>query len=142
MEMIGTMLKDVSGSLFKRPATEFYPQVRTDAPTHLRGLLVWKQQACTGCGLCSMDCPARAIQVTVLDKKAKRFVFTYHVDRCLFCGQCLQSCKQGSLSMSSEQWELAQLSRAPLELHFGEPSDVEQVLAGIPGNPTRPTEQK
>jgi formate hydrogenlyase subunit 6/NADH:ubiquinone oxidoreductase subunit I len=136
------MFKDVSRSLFTRPATECYPQERSEAPLHLRGLLHWNRQACTGCGLCSMDCPARAIQVTVLDKKAKRFVFTYHVDRCLFCGQCLQSCKQGSLSMPSEHWELAVLSKAPLELHFGEPDDVEQVLAGIPAAPTPAAQPK
>src|SRR5512143_3261435 len=136
------MFKDISASLFTKPATEFYPFVRTEAPAHLRGLLHWDQQACTGCGLCSMDCPARAIKVTALDKKAKRFIFTYHVDRCLFCGQCLQSCKQGSLSMPSGTWELAQLTREPLVLHFGEASDVEQFLAGMPAGPAPAAEQK
>ncbi len=142
METIGTMLADVSTSLFRRPATEFYPVERTEAPMQLRGQLQWDPKACTGCGMCSMDCPARAIQVTVLDKKAKRFVFTYHLDRCAFCGQCLQSCKQGSLSMSSEKWDLAQLSTAPFELHFGEASDVEQVLAGLPASGSAAAAQK
>ena len=72
METIGTMLGDISTSLFRRPATEFYPAERNEAPMQLRGELQWDPKACTGCGMCSMDCPARAIQVTVFDKKAKR----------------------------------------------------------------------
>ncbi len=136
------MLADISASLFRKPATEFYPAERTEAPLQLRGQLLWDPRACTGCGMCAMDCPARAVKVTVLDKKAKRFVITYHVDRCAFCGQCLQSCKQGALSMSSKKWELAQLTKAPFELHYGDSSDVEQVLAGIPQSGSATTEQK
>ena len=132
METIGTMLSDVSGSLFKRPATESYPLTRTDAPEHLRGLLHLELASCTGCGLCAMDCPANALHVTMIDRKARRFVMEYHVDRCAFCGQCMQSCRQGALSMSSAEWELAQLDKSQFLLRFGDPRDVEQVLAGTP----------
>lgn len=132
MGRLATMFSDVVGSIFRRPATESYPLVRTDAPSQLRGMLHVDLQACTGCGLCAMDCPARAIQVTMLDRKAKRFVYNYHVDRCAFCGQCLQSCKQGALSMSSDEWELAQLDRTPFWVRFGDPKDVEEVMAGTP----------
>ena len=134
METIGTMFSDVSGSLFHRPATESYPHERTDAPQHLRGLLHLQLQSCTGCGLCAMDCPANAIQITMLDRKAKRFVMDYHIDRCTFCGQCTQSCRQGALSMSSDEWELAQLDKSSFLVHFGDPRDVEQALAGTPQN--------
>ncbi len=132
METIGTMFSDVSGALFRRPATEYYPLERTEAPQHLRGLLHLELASCTGCGLCAMDCPANALKVTMLDRKAKRFVMDYHVDRCAFCGQCTQSCRQGALSMSSDQWELAQLEKSPFLMHFGDPNDVEQFLAGTP----------
>ncbi len=132
METIGTMFSDISRSLFRRPATEAYPAERTEAPSHLRGLLHLELSSCTGCGLCAMDCPANAIQVTMLDRKAKRFVMDYHIDRCAFCGQCTQSCRQGALSMSSAEWELAQLDKAPFLVHFGDPRDVEEALAGKP----------
>ncbi len=126
------MFSDVSRSLFRRPATEFYPSERVDAPSQLRGLLHLDLHACSGCGLCAMDCPARALQVTMLDRKARRFVVDYHVDRCAFCGQCARSCRQGALSMSSAEWELAQLDKSSFLVHFGDPRDVEQVLAGMP----------
>ena len=105
----GTMLSDVSGALFRRPATQNYPTVRQINPPRLRSFLKWEPSSCTGCGLCVMDCPANAIQVTILDRKAKRFVFSYHTDQCLFCGQCVESCRQGSLSMVNDHWELAAL---------------------------------
>ncbi len=136
MRMVGTMFGDVSRSLFQRPATEAYPLERTEAPPQLRGLLHLDLAACTGCGLCAMDCPANAIKVTMLDRKAKRFVMDYHVDRCAFCGQCTRSCRQGALSMSSEEWELAQLDKSLFLMHFGDPRDVEQVLAGSPDGGT------
>ncbi|HEX8991303.1 MAG TPA: 4Fe-4S dicluster domain-containing protein [Anaerolineales bacterium] len=132
METIGTMFSDVSGSLFRRPVTESYPFERTEAPAHLRGLLQLELASCTGCGLCAMDCPANALHVSMLDRKARRFVMEYHIDRCAFCGQCTESCRQGALSMSSEQWELAQLDKSSFTVHFGDPRDVEQLLAGMP----------
>jgi formate hydrogenlyase subunit 6/NADH:ubiquinone oxidoreductase subunit I len=134
-----TMFSDVADSLFRRPATENYPFVRQLNPLRLRSFLKWDPQACTGCGLCAMDCPAEAIQVTILDRKEKRFVITYHVDQCLFCGQCVESCRQGSLSMVNDQWELAALDKKPFLVYFGDEKNVAEVLAGKPtGEPETP----
>ncbi len=127
---IGVMLSDVAVSLFRRPFTERYPYKRSDTPERLRGHLYWDKESCTGCGLCVKDCPAYAIEMIVLDKANKRFVMRYHVDRCTFCAQCVKSCRQGCLSMSSDQWELAMLSREPFCIIYGDESDVEQILAG------------
>ena len=112
------MFLDITKSLFRQPVTERYPFERHPTPERLRGRLVWEPASCTGCGLCAKDCPADAIQMIVLDKKAKRFVMEYHVDRCTYCGQCVYSCRQGCLSMSSDAWELSALSREPFTLRF------------------------
>ena len=132
MFKIGTMFGDVSKSLFRKPATQNYPAERTDTPSQLRGLLELKLEACTGCGLCVMDCPASALKLIMIDRKAKRFVLDYYVDRCAFCGQCVESCNRDALSMSSEEWELAALDKTHFLIHFGKPEDVEQALAGTP----------
>ena len=125
----GMMLSDVAKSLFRRPATELYPAERQRNPARLRSFLKLNQDKCTGCGLCAMDCPSKAIQVTMLDRKEKRFVYTYHADQCLFCGQCVESCRQGSLSMVNDQWELAALDKKPFFVNFGDVNDITRVMA-------------
>jgi len=130
MDKFGSMFGDTLASLLKAPITERYPFERREAPDDLRGRLVWNQENCTGCGLCTQDCPAQALEMIVLDRKAKRFVMRYHVDRCTFCAQCLASCRQEGLSMNHADWELAGLSRGDFDLMWGSPEDVEAVLAG------------
>ncbi len=126
-----TMLKDVLTSLVHPPVTEKYPFERQPVPARLRGMLTWDPEKCTGCELCTRDCPAEAIELYILDRKAKRFVLHYRVDRCLFCAQCVNSCARGALSMSNEQWELAALCKEPFDIHYGEDADVKAVLAGL-----------
>jgi formate hydrogenlyase subunit 6/NADH:ubiquinone oxidoreductase subunit I len=129
---LGTMLGDVTTSLFRRNATRPYPFQKQAAPARLRGALQFiNREACTGCGMCAKDCPALALEVIVLDKAAKRFVMAYHEDRCTFCAQCVASCNHDCLVMSSDDWELSGYSREPMAVYYGEAADVEQALAGV-----------
>ena len=75
-----------------------------------------------------MDCPANALTLFTLDKTTRRFVLEYHIDRCAFCGQCSESCKQHALWMSHTEWELATSDRESLTLRYGLPDDVQHVL--------------
>ena len=139
----GVMLSDVSRALVHHSATQKYPFVRQAVPVRLRSFLKWNREACTGCNLCAMDCPSNAIHVTVIDRKAKRFVFTYHVDQCTFCGQCVQSCRQSALVMVNDHWELAALTKESFTQYFGDPEDVKTVLAGEPASaPAKPAADK
>ncbi len=129
---LGTMLSDVTHSFFRRNITQKYPFERFETPERLRGHLHWDSEKCTGCGMCGTDCPAAAIKMHVLDKKAKRFVMEYHIDQCTFCAQCVHSCNQDCLSMQKDVWELAALNRDPLVVYFGDPNDVIIVQEGLP----------
>jgi formate hydrogenlyase subunit 6/NADH:ubiquinone oxidoreductase subunit I len=129
---LGTMLGDVTNSFFRKPVTEKYPFERREAPERYRGHLDWEKESCTGCGLCVMDCPAAAIELLMIDKKAKRFVLRYHVDRCTFCAQCVYSCRQGSLKLSNNVWELAALSKGPFTANWGSEEDIAEVLKAKP----------
>ena len=70
---IASMFNDVFLSLWKRPFTERYPFKTRPAPTRLRGKLLWDQGKCKGCMLCVRDCPARAIEIDVADRAARKY---------------------------------------------------------------------
>jgi formate hydrogenlyase subunit 6/NADH:ubiquinone oxidoreductase subunit I len=122
---IGTMIRDVITSLFKRPATRKYPFEREEAPERLRGMLVWDPEKCIGCSLCAKDCPSNAIEVLTIDKAKKQFVIRYHIDRCTFCAQCVQNCRFKCMGMSNEQWEMAALNKEPFTVYYGNEETLE-----------------
>lgn len=138
---IGAMLGEVFGSLFRRPATRQYPFERKAAPDRLRGKLHWNPEKCTGCLLCVKDCPAEAIEITMVDKANKRFVMRYHLDRCAFCSQCVISCRQGALEMSSTEWELAASNKDAFSICYGEEAN-DQRLGKSADADTRSPEEK
>lgn len=122
------MLEDIVRSLFRRPITQKYPFERHEAPERLRGQLHWDGEKCTGCCLCSKECPANALELITVDQKNKRFVLQYHVDRCVFCSQCVQNCRFSCLSMSNTEWELAAQNKEPFTIYYGDEGDVAQIL--------------
>lgn len=128
---MGAMLSDIIASLFRRPATRKYPFEQTAAPTRLRGKLEWDPEKCTGCCLCAKECPADALEVIVLDRKAKQFVMRYDIDKCIYCGQCVENCRFGCLEMSNEDWELAATTREPFTVYYGEQTDIDAFLETI-----------
>jgi formate hydrogenlyase subunit 6/NADH:ubiquinone oxidoreductase subunit I len=127
---IATMLRDVLTALVHRPVTQNYPFERQPPPARLRGMIVFDPEECIGCGLCTRDCPSDAIELFVIDRKAKRFVLHYRVDRCLFCAQCVTSCPHSGLSMSHDLWELAALCKDPFDVYYGPEADVKAVVTG------------
>jgi formate hydrogenlyase subunit 6/NADH:ubiquinone oxidoreductase subunit I len=131
---IGAMFGDIARALLQRPATQLYPRERHPVPARLRGALQFDPARCSGCGVCAKDCPANALDVITIDKKAKRFVLRYHVDRCTFCAQCVESCNYDCLKMSSEAWELAAANKQAFTLLLGNQNDVESVAAGTGTN--------
>ena len=115
---VSTLLGNMLHSLFIRPATHRYPQVRTVVSDRLRGRLVWTSIGCTGCSLCVKDCPAYALQLIDVDRASKRFKMRYHVDRCTFCGQCVQSCRFNCIELVHDQWELAVVNREAFTIEY------------------------
>lgn len=129
---LGTMIGDVLRSIFRRPITQQYPFVRTEAPPRFRGKLNYDPEKCAGCMLCVKDCPSDAIELITIDKVAKKFVMRYHADRCTYCAQCVLSCRFKCLEMSSEDWELASANKQPFEVYYGREEDVAFLLEKRP----------
>jgi NAD-dependent dihydropyrimidine dehydrogenase PreA subunit len=111
-----------------RPLDPEIPVVRFKAPDHCAASFTG---SATRTGWSKQRLPGQRIEMIVLDKKAKRFVFRYNIDCCTFCAQCVESCRQGSLEMASDEWELAALSRTSLRIYYGDNADVQSVLVGL-----------
>ena len=127
----GTMLKDVVESFFKKNVTQLYPIEQTPTPERFRGNLQYNPAACTGCCLCVKDCPSKAIELVTLDRAAKRFVLKYHMDRCVYCGQCAINCRFKCMGMSNLDWEHASLNKKEFTVYYGKDEDIEQLMANI-----------
>jgi len=125
---VGSMLKDILTSFFSKPITENYPFERPEIADRFRGKLHFDPAKCTGCNLCSKDCPAKALDVIIIDRAAKRFVVRYNMDMCIYCGQCIQSCKFKCISLSKDDWELASLNKEPFTVHYGKEEDIVNLL--------------
>jgi len=127
----GSMFKDLFTSFFSAPVTEKYPFERPDIAYRFRGKLHYDPSKCTGCNLCSKDCPANALEVVILDRAAKRFVARYNMARCIYCGQCIQSCRFKCLDLSNDDWELAALNKELFTVNYGKEEDIAAFLEGL-----------
>ncbi len=113
MLKIGSMLPEITKHLFRKRATVLSPFERLNVPNDLRGKPTYHAEKCSlKCkGLCAMDCPAKAIIMEEVGEKETRPVFL--LDRCLFCGQCAESCPFKAITLTQE-FELAQYERKSL----------------------------
>jgi formate hydrogenlyase subunit 6/NADH:ubiquinone oxidoreductase subunit I len=136
---IGTMLRDILESFFKNPATQMYPEEKIAPPERYRGELLFDPKLCTGCCLCTKDCPSKAIELVILDRAAKRFVLKYHRDRCVYCGQCVVNCKFKCMGMANSDWEHAVLKKE-FTVYYGKDEDVAQFLASLNPAPAESTD--
>lgn len=125
---VGSMFKDILGSFFSAPVTEKYPIEKPETADRFRGKLYFDPAKCTGCNLCSKDCPANALEIVIIDRAAKRYVARYNVAHCIYCGQCVQSCKFKCIHMSKNDWELASLDKESFEVNYGREEDIAALL--------------
>ena len=127
---IGTMFQDILESFFKKSATRLYPVERIAAPERYRGVLSYDPSLCTGCRLCVKDCPSDAIELVILDRATKQYVVKYHMDRCIYCGQCMVNCKFSCIDMSNQDWEHAALNK-DFMVYYGREQDIAKYLESL-----------
>ncbi len=63
------ILKRVMKTTFSKPATEMYPKQKPCLEKDYRGKPIFDFSACIGCGICSRECPSKAIEMVQCDKK-------------------------------------------------------------------------
>lgn len=110
MAKISPMIEEVLAQLFKKPATGKYPFVKCVPAEGFRGKQVYDISLCISCGLCSRDCPAKAIEMVEVDGKRRPM---FMLDRCIFCYQCAESCPRNAIT-SSAFFELASTNKSDL----------------------------
>ena len=109
----GKMLKQVLGSIFKKPATSRYPFVKIAMPKNFRGRIKFYPEKCIGCKLCMRDCPSDAIFIRKVGEK--QFEADIYSSRCIYCAQCVDTCPKKALE-STADFELAQLDPTKLKV--------------------------
>ena len=134
---IGTMFQDIVESFFKKHATQLYPGERTAPPLRYRGVLSYTPSGCTGCSLCVKDCPSDAIELIILDRAAKKYVVKYHMDRCIYCGQCVVNCKFKCIGMSNQDWEHASLNQ-DFMVYYGRDEEIAKYVECLTPPVTEP----
>jgi|GEM_PF-238750 Formate hydrogenlyase subunit 6/NADH:ubiquinone oxidoreductase 23 kD subunit (chain I) len=102
--------KEAFSNLFKKRATEKYPDVPAHVAEGFRGKQVLNLSNCISCGLCARECPANAIEMVVVDGKKRPLI---HLDRCVFCYQCADTCPK-KVFQTSKVFELAVTDKSTL----------------------------
>ncbi|MCX6154302.1 MAG: NADH-quinone oxidoreductase subunit NuoI [Candidatus Kapabacteria bacterium] len=96
--------------MFKPKFTRQYPEQRWDPTGSYRGrpVLVLEEgkERCVACGLCSLVCPAMAIEVqaaeTENEKERYPEKFEINMLRCIYCGFCEEVCPEEAIVMSKD----------------------------------------
>jgi formate hydrogenlyase subunit 6/NADH:ubiquinone oxidoreductase subunit I len=111
----GAMFRTLLASVFRKPATENYPAVKTKMPDDFRGQIRFLAHNCIGCKICMRDCPSDAIEIRKVGEK--RFEAAFDLGRCIYCAQCVDSCPKSALETSG-RFELAELNSRKLHVVF------------------------
>ncbi|MCX7647831.1 MAG: 4Fe-4S binding protein [Elusimicrobiales bacterium] len=125
------LLPEAIKQLTQKPATSKYPFEKAKVYPNFRARILFESEKCIGCKMCMRVCPSKAIEIIISDNQPaaqtgpdgnpipqkKKFDCIMNLDRCIYCAQCVDICPKKALK-SSEDFELAQLDRTKLKLHY------------------------
>ncbi len=134
----------VTGHYFVHPGevvTQKYPENRETLEMfdRFKGEVVMphdenNQHACTGCGICELNCPNGSIEILTErikneEGKSKKVILKhiYHLSMCTFCGLCIKTCPSDAIVWGQE-FEHAVFDRNKLTKVLNQPgSSIRQV---------------
>jgi formate hydrogenlyase subunit 6/NADH:ubiquinone oxidoreductase subunit I len=95
---IPEVTKKAVEQIFAKPAAPKYPFAKPQLADNFRGQPVFDFSLCIGCGLCSRDCPAKAIEMVLVEGKQHPQI---NLSKCVFCYQCAETCPKKAIKNSS-----------------------------------------
>ena len=111
----GQMVPYLMRMLLKKTQTLDYPAVGAKTSASFRGALKFHGERCVGCRLCQRVCPTDAIRIEQTGEKQYKAIV--RLDKCIFCGQCVDSCNKDALE-NTASFELDCADRASLEVEI------------------------
>lgn len=131
-----TGMRVTSGYFFspKEIITQKYPENRKTLEMfdRFKGEVVMphdenNQHACTGCGICEINCPNGSIQILTKkepnqDGKMVRAIdkHIYHLSMCTFCGLCVKTCPSDAI-VFAKTFEHSVFDRNKLTVQLNKP---------------------
>jgi len=97
-------------TIFKKPITLEYPEVKPDLSPRYRGLHYLArypdgEERCVCCGLCAAACPADCIYMEPAENERgerKARIYIINEIRCIFCGFCEEACPEEAIFLGRE----------------------------------------
>ncbi len=115
------LLEQVLKSLVSKPATVQFPREKTEVEPDFRGLQYADLTKCTGCSLCSIECPADAIKMTSIPQEyeapktnPRRLYPLINYGKCVYCYRCVKVCPTNAYIVSNK-FDLAGFTRLTSE---------------------------
>src|SRR4030042_5800382 len=107
---IPAIAKKVLEQTLTKPATSKYPFEKLKLANDFRGQPIFDSDQCSGCGLCSRDCPAKAIEMVEFNGEKRPQL---NLSKCVFCYQCAETCPKKVIKYSAA-FELATTDKSTL----------------------------
>jgi NADH-quinone oxidoreductase subunit I len=118
-QKIPQIAERVASEIICKPATANYPFVKPELFENCRGEPIFDSALCIGCGLCSRECPSKAIEMIEVEGKKRPEI---HLDKCIFCCHCVEVCPKQAIK-NSGLYELATTDKSTLAI---KPKPAEQ----------------
>ena len=74
------------------------------------GILLVDKEQCTGCGLCAIDCPTKALVIRP-NNETDSFQLLFRQEACNACGVCEKSCPEHCLRLEEKEPERDQTGK-------------------------------
>lgn len=97
-------------ALINGPYTVAFPKKPSPAEKRFRGIIIFNEDKCIGCGTCAEVCPSDAREMIDDPERRIRKVVHYQ-DKCLYCGQCVDYCPTKEGIRHTQEYDLASLTR-------------------------------